>query len=132
MSGETFKPIFDKYATLQNRYNEKVMGPIDLQKFFLEVQKEEISYLEACQIIIEFNSFENQEKKSKVIQNFEDILVRNKTINTQEIESILSVQNQKTNAVIKASDPFNSFVDVFHVPLNLAELSFHVCNDLRR
>ncbi len=122
LSGETFKPIFDKYATLQNRYNEKVMGPIDLQKFFLEVQKEEISYLEACQIIIEFNSFENQEKKSKVIQNFEDILVRNKTINTQEIESILSVQNQKTNAVIKASDQLRLYLTLYEFNMMLHSL----------
>ena len=122
LSGETFKPIFDKYATLQNRYNEKVMGPIDLQKFFLEVQKEEISYLEACQIIIEFNSLENHEKKSRVIQNFEDILVRNKTINTQEIESILAIQNQETNTIIKASDQLRLYLTLYEFNMMLHSL----------
>jgi hypothetical protein len=39
MSGSQFKPIFDKYATLQNRYNERVMGPIDLQKFLKNIKK---------------------------------------------------------------------------------------------
>ena len=122
MSGSQFKPIFDKYATLQNRYNERVMGPIDLQKFFKEYQKEDISYLEACQIIIEFNSLENPEKKRFVIQNFEDILVRNKTINTQEIESILAIQNTENNQAIKVSDSLRLYLTLYEFNMMLHSL----------
>ena len=122
LSGEQFRPIFEKYATLQNRYNEKCMGPIDLQKFFIEIQKEEISYLEACQIIIEFNSLENNDKKRQVIQSFEDILVKNKTINTQEIESILAVQNTETNESIKASDHLRLYLTLYEFNMMLHSL----------
>ena len=122
LSGEQFRPIFEKYATLQNRYDEKCMGPIDLQKFFIEIQKEEISYLEACQIIIEFNSLENNDKKRQVIQSFEDILVKNKTINTQEIESILAVQNTETNESIKASDHLRLYLTLYEFNMMLHSL----------
>ena len=122
MSGSQFKPIFDKYATLQNRYNERVMGPIDLQKFFKEYQKEDISYLEACQIIIEFNSLENPEKKRYIIQNFEDILVKNKTINTQEIESILAIQNGQNNQTIKVSDSLRLYLTLYEFNMMLHSL----------
>ena len=122
LSGEQFRPIFEKYATLQNRYKEKCMGPIDLQKFFKEVQKEEISYLEACQIVIEFNSLENYDKKRKVIENFEDILVKNKTVNTQEIESILAVQNTEKNETIKASDHLRLYLTLYEFNMMLHSL----------
>ena len=122
MSGELFRPIFDKYATLQNSLNEKVMGPIDLQKFFLEIQKEEISYLESCQIIIEFNSMENREKKARVIQNFENIFERKQTINTQEIESILAVHNQSNNTIIKASDQLRLYLTIYEFYMMLHSL----------
>ena len=122
LSGQQLKPIFEKYATLQNRYNEKCMGPIDLQRFFLEVQKEEISYLESCQIIIEFNSYENNDKKRTVIQNFEDILVKNRTINTQEIESILGVTNKQTNGTIKASDHLRLYLTLYEFNMMLHSL----------
>ena len=128
LSGEQFLPIFEKYATLENRYKERCMGPIDLQKFFLEVQREEISYLEACQIIIEFNSYENPEKKRDVIQNFEDILVKNKTINTQEIESILGIQNSETNETIKASEHLRLYLTLYEFNMMLHSLLLTVYN----
>ena len=58
LSGKKFENIFKKYATFKedDDDDEVFMGPEDLQKFFLEVQKEEISLLEACQIIIQFNN----------------------------------------------------------------------------
>ena len=122
LSGEIFKPIFDKYATLQNRDKEKCMGPVDLQRFFLEVQKEEISYLESCQIIVEFNSYENPDKKRKAIQNFEDILVKQKTINTQDIESIIGVKNEETNETIKASDHLRLYLTLYEFNMMLHSL----------
>ena len=79
LEGDQFKTCFEKYSTLLYNNNEKVLGPIDLQKFFKEVQKEEISYLEACQIIIEFNSIRDNVKKVKCIQSFEDLFLSDKS-----------------------------------------------------
>ena len=126
LSGEQFRPIFEKYATLENSNKEKCMGPIDLQRFFLEVQKEEISYLESCQIIIEFNSLSNEIGKRKIIQNFEDMLVKNKTFNAQEIESILAVQNNETNETIKASDHLRLYLTLYEFNMMLHSLLLSV------
>ena len=122
LSGEQFRPVFEKYCTLENSNKEKCMGPIDLQRFFLEVQKEEISYLESCQIIIEFNSISNEKGKKKIIQNFEDMLVKNKTINAQEIESILGIQKNETNETIKASDHLRLYLTLYEFNMMLHSL----------
>ena len=103
VSGEQFRPIFEKYATLLYNGNERVMGPIDLQNFFKEYQKEEISYLEACQIIIEFNSVRNNLMKVDCIKSFEELLSSGKAFNNKDIESILNYHNQ--NAKAKSSHP---------------------------
>ena len=81
LSGEQFRPIFEKYSTLNDKNKEKVLGPIDLQNFFKEYQKEEISYLEACQIIIEFNSVKDNMIKKNCIQSFEDLFLSKKPFN---------------------------------------------------
>ena len=94
LSGEQFRTIFEKYSTLFDKNKERVLGPIDLQNFFKEYQKEEISYLEACQIIIEFNSVKNNIIKKNCIQSFEDLLLSRKAFNKNDINSILSNYNQ--------------------------------------
>ena len=94
LSGEKFRPIFEKYSTLIDKNNERVLGPIDLQNFFKEYQKEEISYLEACQIIIEFNSENDNITKKNCIQSFEDLLLSKKAFNQNNINSILSECNK--------------------------------------
>ena len=104
LEGDQFKACFEKYSTLSYNNSEKLMGPIDLQNFFREVQKEEISYLEACQIIIEFNSFRDNVKKVKCIKSFEDLLLSNKSFNKNNIESILAEHNKDVNP---NSDPSN-------------------------
>ena len=73
-------------------------------------------------LIIEFNSLENPEKKRNVIQNFEDILVRNKTINPQEIESILAVQNTQNNHAIKVSDSLRLYLTLYDFNMMLHSL----------
>lgn len=105
LEGDQFKACFEKYSTLFYNDKEKVMGPVDIQNFFKEVQKEEISYLEACQIIIEFNSIRNNVKKVKCIQSFEDLLLSNKSFNKNNIESILAEHNK---GIKPNTDPSNS------------------------
>ena len=104
LEGNQFKVCFEKYSTLVYNDKEKVMGPVDIQNFFKEVQKEEISYLEACQIIIEFNSIRNNVKKVKCIKSFEDLLLSNKPFNKNDIESILAEHNKN---IKPNSDPSN-------------------------
>ena len=101
VSGEQFRPIFEKYSTLIYNNKERVMGPIDLQNFFKECEKDEISYLEACQIIIEFNPIKDNVKKMKCIQSFEDLLLSHKAFNSKDIESIMNQCNtiQISNSV---------------------------------
>ena len=96
LSGEQFRPIFEKYATLKLN-NEHLMGPVDLQNFFREEQKEEISFLESCQIIIQFNPSNNLDKKKDVINSFENIITRKKNINSDEITNIINKANNNNN-----------------------------------
>jgi hypothetical protein len=69
------------------------MGPKDLQKFFVEFQKEDISYSESCQIIIEFNSFDDAEKKRKVLEFIEDYINKDRNINENEVQAMINMQN---------------------------------------
>ena len=65
---------------------------------------------------------ENLEKKRYVIQNFEDILVRNKTINNQEIESILAIYNTENNQAIKVSDSLRLYLTLYEFNMMLHSL----------
>ena len=104
LSGRQFQNIFEKYSTLENVDKQKVMGPHDLKKFFEEFQKEDISYLESCQLIIQFNSFSDAEKKRKVLEYIEDYIVNNKNINEKEIQEMIQMQN---NEVISEKEIHN-------------------------
>ena len=98
LSGRQFQDTFEKYCTMENENKEKVMGPKDLQKFFIEFQKEEISYSEACQIIIQFNSFHGPEQKRKIIEYIEEYIVKDRNINESEILKIIEDQNNEVDS----------------------------------
>ena len=122
VSGEQFRPIFEKYSTLIYNNKERVIGPIDLQNFFKECQKEEISYLEACQIIIEFNPIKENVKKIKCIQSFEDLLLSNKTFNAKDIESILNQHNNIPNSTSVQSNSLRLFLTLYDFNMMLHSL----------
>ena len=122
LEGDQFKTCFEKYSTLLYNNNEKVLGPIDLQKFFKEVQKEEISYLEACQIIIEFNSIRDNVKKVKCIQSFEDLLLSNKSFNKNNIESILAEHNKDAKQNPDQSNALRLYLTLYEFNMMLHSL----------
>ena len=122
LSGEQFRPIFEKYSTLIYNNNERVLGPIDLQKFFKEYQKEEISYLEACQIIIEFNSIKNNIIKKNCIQSFEDLLLSKKSFNSKDINSIVSKHNQNIKNSTTDSEQLRLYMTLYEFNMMLHSL----------
>ena len=122
LSGEEFKPYFEKYSTLIYNNNEKVIGPIDLQNFFKEVQKEEISYLEACQIIIEFNPIKENVRKINCIKNFEDLLLSNKPFNRSDIESIIAQENKNIKPNEDQSKNLRLFLTLYEFNMMLHSL----------
>ena len=129
ISGEQFRPIFEKYSTLILNDKERVMGPIDLQNFYKECQQEEISYLEACQIIIEFNSYQDNTKKLECIQSFEDLYLSNKSFNENDISSILIKHNQTLDNTDKdKSEPFRLFMNLYEFNMMLHSLLLTVYN----
>ena len=122
LSGEQFRPIFEKYSTLIYNNNERVLGPIDLQKFFKEYQKEEISYLETCQIIIEFNSIKNNIIKKNCIQSFEDLLLSKKSFNSKDINSIVSKHNQNIKNSTTDSEQLRLYMTLYEFNMMLHSL----------
>ena len=122
LSGEQFRPIFEKYSTLIYNNNERVLGPIDLQNFFKEYQKEEISYLEACQIIIEFNSIKNNIIKKNCIQSFEDLLLSKKSFNSKDINSIVSKHNQNIKNSTTDSEQLRLYMTLYEFNMMLHSL----------
>ena len=128
ISGEQFRPIFEKYSTLVYNNKEKVLGPIDLQNFFKDFQKEEISYLEACQIIIEFNSIKENIKKINCIQSFENLLLSGHSFNAKDIESILNhhnkdiITNNNQNPNAPPSSPLKLYLTLYEFNMMLHSL----------
>ena len=94
VSGVEFLPIFNKYATLVLNEKELAMGPVNLQDFFREYQQEEISFIEACQLIIQFNSNGDDRIKLECIKDFDGLLLSNKPLEAKDIEEILNKYNK--------------------------------------
>ena len=121
LSGEEFTNIFNKYATLiDNKTKEHYMTPKNLSDFFNEVQKEQISILEAYQMIIKFSSVPDNSYKKQIMDEIEKSYIKNNySINEQEISSIIS----KINNEIKNSEKDYSYT----LYLNLSEFTvmFH-------
>ena len=89
VSGVEFLPIFNKYATLVLNEKELAMGPVNLQDFFREYQQEEISFIEACQLIIQFNSNGDDRIKLECIKDFDGLLLSNKPLEAKDIETLM-------------------------------------------
>ena len=74
------------------------MNPIELKKFFNEVQKEPINDLEAYQLLINFKSNLSNETKRKMSKKFQNIYFYNKyQINKEEINKAMEKLNKTNN-----------------------------------
>ena len=105
LSGSEFFPTFKKYCSICISNNEYYMTPNDLRKFFIEVQKEEITILEAYQLVIKFNSVINNGYKKTVIESIEKSYINNNyNINQKEIQIIILKINQKIKESMENSE----------------------------
>ena len=95
-SGENLKEIFQKFSTKEENSNEYYMTPMNLKKFFHEIQEEPISDLEAYQLLINFKiglDFKFKRKINKKIYNY---FKRNKNeINEDKIKEIIEKVRNK-------------------------------------
>ena len=55
-SGHQLAQIFNQYASRKKDSKTLTMTPLNLQKFFIQIQEEPISELEAYQLVITFTS----------------------------------------------------------------------------
>ena len=89
-SGYQLTQIFNQYAIRKKDSTIFTMTPLNLQKFFHEIQEEPISELEAYQLVVNYiTGIEHQIKRriNKKIQN--SYIANNYQINEEEIKNII-------------------------------------------
>ena len=95
-SGEQFVVLFRKYASKKNDEKNETMSPMELKKFYHEVQQENISDLEAYQLIVTFMGEANNKIKRKINKKIQNNYKKNKyTIKPDEISEIIQRINKK-------------------------------------
>ena len=95
-SGEQFAVLFGKYGSKKNGKEEVTMSPMELKKFFHEIQQENISDLEAYQIVVNYLSEPNTKIKRKLNKKIQNNYRKNNyKINDNDISAILQKINTK-------------------------------------
>ena len=98
ISGSEFENIFTKYSSIKDieGSKENVMSPMELKKFFHDVEKEPISDLEAYQLVINFKSSLSNKTKRKMCKKFQNIFFYNKyKVNNDKINKAMHKLNKK-------------------------------------
>ena len=95
-SGEQFAVLFGKYGSKKNGKEEVTMSPMELKKFFHEIQQENISDLEAYQIVVNYLSEQNTKIKRKLNKKIQNNYRKNNyKIKDNDISAILQKINTK-------------------------------------
>ena len=95
-SGEQFAVLFGKYGSKKNGKDEVTMSPVELKKFFYEIQQENISDLEVFQIIVNYLSEPNNKIKRKLNKKIQNNYRKNNyRINVNDISAIVQKINTK-------------------------------------
>ena len=95
-SGEQFAVLFGKYGSKKNGKEEVTMSPMELKKFFHEIQQENISDLEAYQIVVNYLSEPNTKIKRKLNKKIQNNYRKNNyKINDNDISAIIQKINTK-------------------------------------
>ena len=95
-SGEQFAVLFGKYASKKNNEENATLSPVDLKKFFYEIQQENISDLEAFQLIVNFSSEINNTIKKKINKKIQNNFKKNNyKIIVEQIDNIIKKVNEK-------------------------------------
>ena len=112
-SGEQFAVLFKKYAIKKN--DKEIITPMQLKKFFHEIQKERICDLEAYQLVIYFLNDLDTNIKRKINKKFQESFRTNEyKINEEEIQDILDKINIKNNLHIKLELSLREFTHMLH------------------
>lgn len=126
VSKEEFEDYFTKkfcnkeITDLFNRYTNRSpsMNALQLKRFFEVEEKENISELEAYQLITFFNINKNEEKKKLIIENIEKAYKENNSrISQSEVDKIINDQNIN-NSNNKGKD-FKNSINLFEFSLML-------------
>ena len=95
-SGEQFQVIFGKYASKKGNSEVPTMSPMELKKFYHEIQQENISDLEAYQLVVNFVNESNSKIKQKINKKIQKNYKKNNyKINNDEINQIIQKVNTK-------------------------------------
>ena len=95
-SGEQFQVVFGKYASKKGNSEVPTMSPMELKKFYQEIQKENISDLEAYQLVVNFVNESNSKIKQKINKKIKKNYKKNNyKINNDEINNIIQNINTK-------------------------------------
>ena len=95
-SGHQFAVLFGKYASKKGGSKKLTMSPMELKKFFHEIQQENISDLESYQLVINFFNESNNKLKRKINKKIQKNYKKNNyKINIDEINQIIEKVNSK-------------------------------------
>ena len=101
-SGDQFAVLFRKYSSKKNGGKVATMSPMELKKFFIEIQQENISDLEAYQMIIHFLNETSSTIKRKIKKKIQNNYRKNNyKINEKEISNIIKKVNEKNRTNVK-------------------------------
>ena len=119
-SGHQFKILFGKFSSVKknNEKNEKTMSPLELKKFFHNIQKENISDLESYQLIVNFLSEIPKNVKRKLNKKIQkNYALNGMQIDEEEINNILEKFNTKNNTNIKLEMTLREFNNMLNSSL---------------
>ena len=130
-SGENLNEIFQKFATIEKSNNEYYMTPINLKKFFHEVQEEPISDLETYQLLINFKGGLDFNLKRKINKKIYNFFIKNKNeINEEKIQEIIDKVRNKNKIEEKVELKLN--LREFYYMLNSPLLTVYDLEKMRK
>ena len=114
LDGQQFAVLFRKYAIKKNE--KEIITPMQLKKFFHEIQNEKICDLEAYQLIIHYsNDIKDNNIKRIINKKFQNSYRRNDyKINEEEIRNILDKIIIKHNTNVKLELTLREFTHMLN------------------
>jgi hypothetical protein len=97
--GHQYADHFNQYATLISKENKKVFSPKDLINFFKEIEKEDITELDAMELIINFKECLTENDKTKLIED-----ITKKAYDEKENKVNMDIINEIFNEYNKEKD----------------------------
>ena len=129
-SGHQLAQIFNQYASRKKDSKTLTMTPLNLQKFFIQIQEEPISELEAYQLVITFTSGIDPQIKRKINKKIENSYINNNyKINVEEIKN--KIENVRNKYKIKQQINIELNLREFYNMLNSHQLTVYKTEKMR-